>query len=253
MRHFDQEELAKRYAAYRPQVHGEVIAKLAEHLELTEKVAMAVDVACGTGHGTLPLLELADHVTGCDVSDAMLTEARAAYPVLEFRRASAENLPFPNASVDLVTVGFAFHWFDQPAFLREAARVLGSGGRLAVYNMVFPGDMVGNDTYKAWHKEVYLTKYPSPPRKSRPLSELLGERDYGLTLVEGVKLSLPVQFTAHQLRNYLTTQSNIDVALQAGASLAEIDAWLNAALRPFFTNEKEVFAYFGGLTIVRRA
>ncbi len=46
---------------------------------------------------------------------------------------SAEELPLPDAAVDLVAVGQAFHWFDLDRALPEIARVLRPGGRLALF------------------------------------------------------------------------------------------------------------------------
>ena len=45
---------------------------------------------------------------------------------------TAEAIPLPDASVDVVTVAQAFHWFDAPAALAEIARVLAPGGGLAI-------------------------------------------------------------------------------------------------------------------------
>jgi len=45
---------------------------------------------------------------------------------------TAEDLPLPDASVDVVTVAQAFHWFDAPVALAECARVLRPGGLLAL-------------------------------------------------------------------------------------------------------------------------
>jgi SAM-dependent methyltransferase len=46
--------------------------------------------------------------------------------------ATAEALPFPDASIDALAVGQAFHWFDAPRALAEIARVLRPGGTMAL-------------------------------------------------------------------------------------------------------------------------
>ena len=48
------------------------------------------------------------------------------------RECAAEELPFADSSVDLVTVMTAFHWFDRSRFLLEAHRVLKPRGCLAL-------------------------------------------------------------------------------------------------------------------------
>ena len=47
-------------------------------------------------------------------------------------KGTAEELPFPDSSVDLLTAASAAHWFDQARFLVEAARVLKPGGCMAL-------------------------------------------------------------------------------------------------------------------------
>lgn len=52
---------------------------------------------------------------------------------MTYRTAPAERSELADASVDLITVGQAFHWFDQDAFFREASRVLTADGVLAIW------------------------------------------------------------------------------------------------------------------------
>jgi len=125
MRHFEQEEIANRYANYRPQVQTPIVETIAEELawkKNPKQFKTALDIACGTGHSTKPLLDYADSVMGSDISESMLQEAREALPDIDFRLSPAETLAFDDNSIDLITVGFAYHWFDQISFLREAAR-----------------------------------------------------------------------------------------------------------------------------------
>lgn len=48
------------------------------------------------------------------------------------RKGTAEDLPFPNGSVDLITASSAAHYFDEPKFMAEANRVLKPGGCIAL-------------------------------------------------------------------------------------------------------------------------
>src|SRR5262249_42682208 len=68
-------------------------------------------------------------------SDDMLAEARRATPVtapIRYAVGRAEALPTPGQSAVAVTAATAAHWFDRPAFYREAARVLRPTGAVAV-------------------------------------------------------------------------------------------------------------------------
>jgi ubiquinone/menaquinone biosynthesis C-methylase UbiE len=62
----------------------------------------------------------------------MRAQAKAAVPAAVLLDGTAEAIPLEDASVDVVTVAQAFHWFDAPVALAEIARVLRPGGRLAI-------------------------------------------------------------------------------------------------------------------------
>jgi SAM-dependent methyltransferase len=99
-----------------------------EPLRLSSAMTV-LDLAAGTGKLTRALAETGASVIAVEP----VAEMRAALP--ESVRAldgTAEAIPLDEASVDLVTVAQAFHWFDGPAALREIHRVLRPGGRLAV-------------------------------------------------------------------------------------------------------------------------
>lgn len=92
------------------------------------------DIACGTGilatriHDELT----PDKIYGVDLSDGMLEQARARSAGVEWLKAPAEHLPFDDGALDAVVSTTAFHFFDQPAALREFHRVLTPGGLAAV-------------------------------------------------------------------------------------------------------------------------
>jgi SAM-dependent methyltransferase len=73
-----------------------------------------------------------DYVIATDASDRQIASADASTGI-EFRVARAEDSGLDAASVDLVTVAQALHWFDVGAFFAEAKRVLKPGGVLAFW------------------------------------------------------------------------------------------------------------------------
>jgi ubiquinone/menaquinone biosynthesis C-methylase UbiE len=113
---------------YRPP-HNEVIAQLRNHK--SRKIA---DIACGTGilSDRIQRELQPDEVYGIDMSDGMLNQARARSNRVQWLRGPAEQLPFDDGALDAVVTTSAFHFFDQPAALREFHRVLAPGGLVAV-------------------------------------------------------------------------------------------------------------------------
>lgn len=93
-----------------------------------------VDIACGTGIlATRIATELdPDQVWGIDMSEGMLAQARARSSTVHWLYGPAEELPFDDDALDAVVTTSAFHFFDQPAAVREFHRVLAPGGRLAI-------------------------------------------------------------------------------------------------------------------------
>jgi SAM-dependent methyltransferase len=88
-----------------------------------------LDLAAGTGKLTRRLAESGAAVTAVEP----VAEMRAALPdSVRTLDGTAEAIPVADASVDLVTVAQAFHWFDGDAALAEIHRVLRPGGRLAL-------------------------------------------------------------------------------------------------------------------------
>jgi ubiquinone/menaquinone biosynthesis C-methylase UbiE len=96
-----------------------------------------LDVACGTGVvARLASQQVGDSgtVTGLDVHPGMLAVARSAAAPgmpIDWHEASAEAMPFPDASFDVVLCQMGLQFMpDKHAALREIRRVLARGGRL---------------------------------------------------------------------------------------------------------------------------
>jgi SAM-dependent methyltransferase len=91
-----------------------------------------VDVGAGTGKLTRSLVALGHRVTAIEPLPEMLELLIAAAPGAFDLLGSAEVIPLPDASADVVTSAQAFHWFDHAVALPEIARVLRPNGRLAL-------------------------------------------------------------------------------------------------------------------------
>jgi SAM-dependent methyltransferase len=91
-----------------------------------------VDLGAGTGKLTRSLAALGHHVVAVEPLGEMLEQLRAAVPGVTAVAGTAESMPLPDASVDVVACAQAFHWFDHGSALAEIARVLRPGGLLAL-------------------------------------------------------------------------------------------------------------------------
>jgi demethylmenaquinone methyltransferase/2-methoxy-6-polyprenyl-1,4-benzoquinol methylase len=96
-----------------------------------------LDVATGTGMVAAELLRRCDcTVVGVDQSPEMLAAARARFRAgggeVELVEGQAEALPFADESFDGLTFTYLLRYVDDPAAtMRELARVLRPGGRIA--------------------------------------------------------------------------------------------------------------------------
>jgi demethylmenaquinone methyltransferase/2-methoxy-6-polyprenyl-1,4-benzoquinol methylase len=102
-----------------------------------------LDAACGTGDLALAALALGGHVTGVDFSERMLERARRKSDAIDWVRGDVLALPFDDAAFDAATIGFGIRNVDDlDAGLRELARVVRPGGRLAVLEISRPRGML---------------------------------------------------------------------------------------------------------------
>lgn len=92
-----------------------------------------LDIAAGTGTSSLPLQEAGAEVVAADFSLGMLRHGRTRQEGLPFAAADAMQLPFADASFDVVTMSFGLrNVADTAAALREFARVTRPGGRVVI-------------------------------------------------------------------------------------------------------------------------
>lgn len=122
-----------------------------------------LDLAAGTGKVTEGLLALGLEVDAVEP----LAEMRAAIPAPARQLdGTAEAIPLPDGSVDAVTVGQAFHWFDPPAALAEMRRVLRPGGAIGLFwNLLDDSEpWVGEfaDLITAEERASEITEEPRP-------------------------------------------------------------------------------------------
>jgi len=92
----------------------------------------AADLGAGTGKFTASLVVRGLDVTAIEPDAAMLARLAANLPTAAAREGTAEAIPLPDASVELVTAAQSWHWVDAERASAEVARVLVPGGVLAL-------------------------------------------------------------------------------------------------------------------------
>ena len=92
-----------------------------------------LDLGCGTGYGTADLAHTASSAVGVDLAQEAIAYANEHFPSARFFQCSANAVPFPPASFDLVTAFEVIeHLQDWRALLAEARRVLEPKGLFIV-------------------------------------------------------------------------------------------------------------------------
>jgi ubiquinone/menaquinone biosynthesis C-methylase UbiE len=119
--------VAEAYERGRPTYPAEAVRWM-----LGEQPQIVLELGAGTGKLTRVIADLGHDVHATDPDEAMLHILERVAPGIRTARASAEDIPLADGSVDVVIAGQAFHWFDLDTALPEIARVLRPGGRLCL-------------------------------------------------------------------------------------------------------------------------
>lgn len=121
---------AENYAKYRPGYPAEVIAILKSECGLTSN-SLVADVGSGTGILSELFLRNGNPVFAVEPNDAMRLFAERdlkKFPNFVSISATAEETTLEPGSVNFITAGQAFHWFDREKAKREFMRILKPGG-----------------------------------------------------------------------------------------------------------------------------
>jgi SAM-dependent methyltransferase len=122
--------VAAHYAAYRPPLHARILARV---LGDRGPFDVGLDVGCGTGRSAVALAAHCARVYGVDPSPAMLAEA-TAHDRVTYREGTAEALPLPDRSVDVVTLAGVLPHVDRTAAARALRRVCRPGALVVPYD-----------------------------------------------------------------------------------------------------------------------
>ncbi|CAN5210055.1 class I SAM-dependent methyltransferase [soil metagenome] len=184
-----------------------------------------LDIAAGSGNASIPAASRGATVVASDLTPELLETGRQRAErmgiSLEWQEADAENLPYDDASFDVVmsTVGVMFAPHHQIA-ADELLRVTRSGGRIGLINWT-PEGFIGQlfATMKPFAAPPAPGSSPAPLWGSEEhVRELFGDRATGLT-AQRRQLSVPVFATGAAFRDYF--RSNYGPTIAAYRGLAD--------------------------------
>lgn len=240
MNYFSPISAAERYSKGRPYFHSNTVARIKEYLGINTKLNNGLDIACGTGLSSRALLLLSDKVYATDSSPAMI-ELAYTHQDIEYQVARATMQPFDNNMFDIITVCSGIHWFSIDDFLTEANRLLKSNSCLVLYDNYFLGEMLGQPEFNYWYYNLYLKKFPAPPRNDQYVWNKEKLETLKFNFIYKDSFINTVDFNLRQLILYLTTQSNIISKVESNETTYEdVEIWLSNQLESFFNDEDSV-------------
>lgn len=117
---------ADHYDAIRPDYPAAAVV-----WAIGERPVRVADLGAGTGILSRRLHQLGHDVVAVEPDDLMRARLAAACPTITALAGTAEAIPLPDQSVDVVVAGQAYHWFDAPRAHIDIARVLRPSGVFA--------------------------------------------------------------------------------------------------------------------------
>jgi SAM-dependent methyltransferase len=205
---FDQGGAA--YARFRPEYPPELAAFMASQ---APERRLAVDVGCGNGQLTGLLAQHFAQVVGIDPSADQLANV-APDERIDYRRAPAEQIPVADAAASLITAAQAAHWFDLPAFYREARRIGSPGAVLALVSYgVLTLDSALDARFQAFYRDQIGPYWP-PQRQL--VDSGYATIDFPFDELAAPAMQIRCTWSLPQFLGYLATWSAVRSAREAG-------------------------------------
>jgi SAM-dependent methyltransferase len=188
---------------------------------------------CGTGNGQAAggLALVFDRVIATDASDKQIANAQS-HERVDYCVAPAENSGIKSATIDLIMIAQALHWFDLNRFYAEARRALKPNGVLAAsaYNLLHIEPAI-DEVVNRYYYEVVGPFWP-PERK---LVEQFADLPFPFHKVDAPKFEMIADWNLDHLLGYLGTWSSTQrfIAAKGSDPLEQImdelrSAWGNA-------------------------
>jgi SAM-dependent methyltransferase len=220
--HFSKQ--AADYAKFRPRYPQ----KLFEYLgSIAPNRGLAWDCGTGNGQAAVGLATVFDRVIATDASEKQIANAQSHERVV-YRVTRAEKSDLESASIDLIMVAQALHWFDLDRFYDEVRRVLKKNSVLAAsaYNLLHVEPAI-DEVINRYYYEVVGPFWPA----ERVLIEKFEELPLPFSEIQAPSFEIIGQWNLEHLVGYLRSWSSTQRFITARDSdpLDEIADELRAA------------------------
>ncbi|WP_437192865.1 class I SAM-dependent methyltransferase [Planctomicrobium sp. SH527] len=197
------------YAAYRPGYPVELADVLAT---ISPGRDRALDCGCGTGQLSVVLAERFNEVIATDASATQIEKAQP-HKWVTYRIALAENSGLPDASVDLITVAQAAHWFDLARFYAEARRVARPQAAIALISYgVLQVEGTVDCVVQHYYHEALKSYWPA---ERRHVEQGYRQLPFPFLEYQIPQLMIAVEWQLEDLVGYVGTWSAVKAASKA--------------------------------------
>jgi SAM-dependent methyltransferase len=204
--HFSKQ--AARYAKFRPRYPE----KLFEYLgSIAPSRQLAWDCGTGNGQAAIGMAAIFDRVIATDASEKQIANAQENERVV-YRVATAEESGLESATIDVVTVTQAVHWFDLDRFYAEAVRVLKPNGIIALSAYLFAQIKPEIDQVVSRYYHDVVGPFWAPERK---MVENFSDIPFPFQKIDPPKFEMKAQWNLDHLIGYLGTWSATQLFIQA--------------------------------------
>ena len=250
---FSSKRIASGYANDRPWLHKSVIEQI--QTEFVNKIPFqnGLDVGCGAGLSTKTLKLICNKVTGTDISEEMVQICQVQYaaPEYTFYAAKAEETEIPQVPYDIVTAAGVVDWVDKDKFLDNMRLVMAENAPLILYDFWISDKMLGNPAYTDWYQNLYLAKFPKPPRNET----LWEQKDIPSIFSYDQQTICQMQhdFDLPSFIRFMMTQTNINSKIENGhMTEEEVLGWMQETLGPIFQERKQTLIFDGYIRVYIR-
>lgn len=214
--------------------------------------ANILDIACGNGRSTEPLVSTGLKIGGVDHDIQMIEEAERQAKLknldIDYKVSDAEHLQFPDSYFDIVTIGTAFHFFVNDMAMSEIKRVLKPGGLIFVYWTLTTKDIPEEDEIPgAIYRKYHWMKIPSELRSLDHIVDFFNKA--GLKQVSTHRIPITFNTTIEERVGLQTTSGTYELLSEEDKKsfLNEVQSVLTQKLgsRQYFTLEEEIQVCLG--------